>query len=185
MQALGEADKLSYGTTLEQLLNKLPMDIKIKWGRYAYKLKPRYASIVDFDAWLEEITAADASVRQCSTTFQEKNQTGQHKGRGPPVQQRVSNNATSEDAWCVSSNQATGCYPARLFWRWCQQLGRKKSIAYETVSDVWAEAITVLIVVNLRRARLTDANIITIVCYTGLLASTASKRLVNRRWQQV
>ena len=53
LQDENSAHKFS-GPSLEVITEKLPSDLKSKWGVYSYRRRPAVMTLVDLDSWLQE-----------------------------------------------------------------------------------------------------------------------------------
>ncbi|KAI9565104.1 hypothetical protein GHT06_008872 [Daphnia sinensis] len=51
--------EFTYSTIVTTLASKLPADLQREWGRYAYNLQPRIASLADFDKWIDATVGAE------------------------------------------------------------------------------------------------------------------------------
>lgn len=57
---------------MESLI-ELPAEVRSTWARYAFRLKPHHATIIDLDDWLVEFTAAEEGVQpSCSSSSQQR-----------------------------------------------------------------------------------------------------------------
>lgn len=48
------ATQLACYTTLQQLVTKLPDNLRRGWGKWSYSLEPKLPTLVDFDEWLDK-----------------------------------------------------------------------------------------------------------------------------------
>nr|CAH0113061.1 unnamed protein product [Daphnia galeata] len=53
--------ELTHSTVVLQLATKLPLDLQREWGRVAYSLRPKIATLADFDKWIDGVIGAEES----------------------------------------------------------------------------------------------------------------------------
>ncbi|KAI9550897.1 hypothetical protein GHT06_004515 [Daphnia sinensis] len=60
-QSLNFQQEITHSTVVLQLATKLPLDLQREWGRTAYSLRPKTATLADFDKWIDEVIGAEKS----------------------------------------------------------------------------------------------------------------------------
>ena len=53
--------EITHSTVVLQLATKLPLDLQREWGRVAYSLRPKIATLADFDKWIDGVVGAEES----------------------------------------------------------------------------------------------------------------------------
>lgn len=51
--------ELTYSTVIMSLASKLPIQLQIDWGKFAYSLQPSLPSLRDFDKWIDIAVGAE------------------------------------------------------------------------------------------------------------------------------
>ncbi|KZS02082.1 Uncharacterized protein APZ42_001020, partial [Daphnia magna] len=60
-QSLNFQQEITHSTVVLQLATKMPLDLQREWGRTAYSLRPKTASLADFDKWIDGVIGAEES----------------------------------------------------------------------------------------------------------------------------
>ena len=77
LQQGGYESELYSSSTLFQIVSKLPPLLKEKWGEISWSMQPQLPSVLDFDWWLDNVSMAQYSIHEATSSSLDQQKTGQ------------------------------------------------------------------------------------------------------------